>query len=76
VAGKPDPRRRYFLDEAGELVVEARDATAAVQHVLVAAGPGRVGQRVDVQVQDGALLLVGRARLVGLPSVIVTVMKW
>jgi len=62
---KARPLRILFLDKAGELVVEARNATATVQHVLVAAGPGRVGQRIDVQVQDRAFLLVGRARLIG-----------
>src|SRR5690606_37164777 len=49
-------KRGLLLDEAAELVVEARDAAAAVHQMLVAAGPGRVRRRVDVQVQRGAFL--------------------
>ena len=49
-------RRRFVsgaealgLHEAGEFLVEARQAAAAVHQLLLAAGPGRVGGRVDVQ---------------------------
>src|SRR5208283_5921041 len=47
--------------EIGETAVEARQATAAVDQLLRAASPGRVGVRVDVEVQGGALLAIGRA---------------
>lgn len=57
--------RVLLLDEAGELVVEARNAAAPVQQVGVAAGPGRVRRRVDVERQLVAFLTVGRTGLVG-----------
>jgi len=53
-----------LLDEAAELVVEARNAAAAVHQLGVAAGPRRMGARVDVQRQGRRLPCVGRAGLV------------
>ena len=42
-------------------VLEARDAAAAVDDVLAAAGPGGMRLRVDVEVEHRARLAVGRA---------------
>src|ERR1700675_1019904 len=47
------------LEEARELLVEARQAAAAVKQVLLAAGPGRVRFRVDVEMQRIARLAPG-----------------
>src|ERR1700720_2322018 len=47
------------LEEAGELLVEARQAAAAVEQVLLAAGPGRVRFRVDIEMQRIAWLAPG-----------------
>src|SRR3984893_15528809 len=47
------------LEEARELLVEARQAAAAVEQVLLAAGPGRVRFRVDVEMQRIARLAPG-----------------
>ncbi len=55
---------RLLAGEAAELGVEAGDATAAIQQMLVATGPGRVGLGVDVEVQGGPFLPVGRAGLI------------
>src|SRR5690606_13479870 len=50
--------------EIGELVLELRKTAAAVDQVLLAAGPGRVRVGVNVEVERVALLAPGRARLV------------
>src|SRR5580658_334761 len=47
------------LEEARELLVEPRQAAAAVEQVLLAAGPGRVRFRVDVEMQRIARLAPG-----------------
>src|ERR1700676_2316508 len=47
------------LEEARELLVEARQAAAAVEQVLLAAGPGRVRLRVDIEMQRIARLAPG-----------------
>src|SRR5580692_5853728 len=54
----PSPRD-LALEEARELLVEARQAAAAVEQVLLTAGPGRVRLRVDVEVQRIARLAPG-----------------
>src|SRR3954467_6849243 len=53
-----------LLQESRKLLLEPRDAAAAVEQLLGAAGPGRVRLGVDVEVQLVALLAPGRARLV------------
>src|SRR3954471_16635501 len=50
-----------FLEKAGELLLEPRQARTAVKQLLLAAGPGRVRLRVDVEIHDIALLAPGRA---------------
>src|SRR5580658_615893 len=47
------------LEEAREFLVEPRQAAAAVEQVLLAAGPGRVRFRVDVEMQRIARLAPG-----------------
>src|SRR5580704_2660981 len=47
------------LEEARELLIEARQAAAAVEQVLLAAGPGRVRFRVDIEMQRIARLAPG-----------------
>src|SRR5690349_6740030 len=47
--------------EAGELLLEARQAPAAVEQLLGAAGPGGVRLGVDVEVERIALLAPGGA---------------
>src|SRR5687768_9557572 len=54
-----------LLHEAAELVVEARDAAAAIEQRLVAAGPGRVRLGIDFERQGRAVLTVGRTGLEG-----------
>src|SRR5674476_1567369 len=49
------------LQEARELLLEARQPAAAIEQMLLAAGPGRVRFRVDVEMHDIALLAPGRA---------------
>src|SRR5690606_36565458 len=50
--------------QAGVAVLELRQPAAAVEQVLLAASPGRMRARVDVEVQRVAGRAVGRARLV------------
>src|SRR5690606_6909824 len=50
--------------EIGELVLELGQAAAAVDELLLATGPGRMGRRIDVEVQRVAFLAIGRAGLV------------
>src|SRR6185312_778895 len=53
------------LHKPGELLVEARQAAAAVHQLLLAAGPGRMRGGVDVQRDLLARRAIGGARLVG-----------
>src|SRR3984893_1029929 len=53
-----------FLEEARELLLEPRNAAAAIEHLLGAAGPGRVRLGVDIEVQLVARFAPGGARLV------------
>src|SRR4051794_4860929 len=53
-----------LLQKPGKLLLESRDAAAAVENLLGAAGPGRVRLGVDVEVQLVAFLAPGGARLV------------
>ncbi len=49
------------FEKARKLLLEARDAAAAIHQLGVAAGPGRVRLRVDVEVQRVAFLAPGGA---------------
>src|SRR5580698_7060946 len=53
-----------LLEEAREFLLEPRHAAAAIEHLLGAAGPGRMRLGVDIEVQLVARLAPGRARLV------------
>ena len=53
---------RLFLQKAGKLFLEARHTAAAVEQVLLAAGPGRMRFRVDIEMQRIAGLAPGGAR--------------
>src|SRR5262245_31051535 len=61
----PDPNlacggRLFLLEaEAGELLLEARDAPGAIHDLLLAASPGRMRLRIDVEAQRIALLAPG-----------------
>ena len=46
---------------ASEAGVEARQSAAAIEQLLRSAGPGRMGVRIDVQVERRALFAIGRA---------------
>ena len=48
--------------EIRELVLELRETATTIEQGLLAAGPCRVGGRVDVEVQRVAFLAVGRTR--------------
>src|SRR6185436_8347076 len=50
-----------LLPEPAELLLEAREAAAAVEQMLLPAGPGRVRLRVDVEAQRVARLAPGGA---------------
>src|SRR5947208_14571380 len=50
-----------------EAAVEASELPTGVEQPLLAAGPGRVRFRVDLEAQRVALLAVGRAGLVARP---------
>ena len=50
------------LQEPRELLLEPRHAAAAVDQMLLAAGPGRVRLRIDIEMQRIARLAPGRAR--------------
>src|SRR6266498_2754745 len=50
-----------LLPQAAELLLEAREAPAAIHQVLLAAGPGRMRLRVDVEAQRVARLAPGGA---------------
>src|SRR5271157_897432 len=46
--------------KAGEAAVEARQAAAAIEQLGRAPGPGRVGVRIDVEIERRALFAIGR----------------
>jgi len=50
-----------LLVEEAELLLEARNPSAAVKNSLGAAGPGRMRLRIDIQGQRIAILAVGGA---------------
>jgi len=62
-----------FFEKARKLLLEPRDAAAAVEHLLGAAGPGRVRFGVDVEVQLVAFLPQVERVWYSVPSVITTV---
>src|SRR5579864_4655719 len=47
--------------QSGEARVEAREAAAAVEQLLRAAGPGRVRVGIDVEVEGRSFRAIGRA---------------
>src|ERR1051326_1313043 len=47
--GRWESAARLFLQEAGEFLLEARQPAAAVDQMLLAAGPGRMRFRIDVE---------------------------
>src|SRR5882757_5182775 len=55
-------RKGLLLAEAAEFLLEARQTPAAIEQMLLAAGPGRVRLRVDVETQRVARLAPGGAR--------------
>src|SRR5579872_6573736 len=60
----PDEGRALLLAadaETAEAGVEARQSATAIDELLRAAGPGRMGVRVNVQMQRRAFLAPGRA---------------
>src|SRR5256885_11616928 len=54
------PDASLFLAQSAELLLEARETSATVEQVLLAAGPGRMRLRVDVEAQRVARLAPGR----------------
>src|SRR5262249_17453498 len=61
-ATQPRDSPLFLLEaEPGELLLEARKPAAAVDQLLLAAGPGRVRLGVDVEAQRVARLAPGRA---------------
>src|SRR5438105_11803255 len=57
-------KRSILLEEARKLLLEPRHAAAAVEHLLGAAGPGRVRLGIDVEVQLVAFLAPGGTGLI------------
>src|SRR4029453_7849868 len=64
VSDRRQRQRASLLEETLELLLEARDAAAAIHDLLGAAGPGRVRFGVDIEVQLVAGLTPGGAGLV------------
>src|SRR5580700_6807591 len=65
---RPCGRMRSVLDaEAAEALVEASDLAALLVQALLAAGPGRMGLRIDVETQRVAGLAIGRTGRVARP---------
>src|ERR1700716_1768415 len=56
---KAGSKASVLLEKPRKLLLEARHAAAAVEHLLGAAGPGRVRLGVDVEVQLVAFLAPG-----------------
>src|SRR5262245_12958329 len=54
-------RGLFFLEKARELLLEARQAATAVEQLLLAAGPGRVRFRVDIEMDRITLSPIGAA---------------
>jgi hypothetical protein len=54
-------RGYFFFQEARELLLEARHAAAAVDKLLLAAGPGRVRLRINVEVDRVAFRAIRAA---------------
>src|SRR5262245_27541320 len=54
---------RSGFEEAGKLLLKARQPSAAVDQVLLAAGPGGMRLRIEVDVQGNDCLAPGRASL-------------
>src|SRR5436190_6802601 len=50
-----------------EAAIEAGELSAGVEQAVLAAGPGRVRFRVDIEAQRVAFLAIGRAGLVARP---------
>src|SRR4051812_46138855 len=59
VAGAQGRLRSLLLPEPAELLLEAREAAAAVEQMLLAAGPRRMRFRVDIEAQRVAGLAPG-----------------
>src|SRR5215831_18122889 len=59
--GLARPAGALLLEEARILLLEAREPAAAVDQLLLAAGPSRVRFRIDVEMQRIARLAPGRA---------------
>ena len=57
-------RGPLFQAELLETLVESGELTAGVEQAMVAARPGRMRRRIDIQTQGIALFPVGRAGLV------------
>ena len=49
----------FLLVEEAELLLEARNTSAAVKNGLGAAGPGRMGLGINIQGQRIAVLAIG-----------------
>src|SRR5580658_1494047 len=60
--GRPTPAILFLAEEAFELLIEPRQSAAAIKQMLLAAGPGRVRLRIDVEMQRIAGLAPGRTR--------------
>src|SRR6202007_3328256 len=52
----PNRAKPSGLQEPGKLLLEAREASAAVDQLLLAAGPGRMRFRVDIEMHRVARL--------------------
>ncbi len=73
---EPESYLRVFLDEAGELLLEARQTAAAVEKLLGAAGPGRCDcGSMSSAIVSPSLPQVERVTN-SVPSVILTLMVW
>src|SRR5262249_46313194 len=57
--------RGLALHEILELLVEAREAPATIDQVLLAAGPSGMGRRIDVERELGIGLTPSRADAIG-----------
>src|SRR3954452_10989652 len=63
-AGTGGAKPSVLFEKAGKLLLDPQPAAAAIEHLLGAAGPGRVRLGVDVEVQLVAFLAPGGAGLV------------
>jgi hypothetical protein len=62
VSDRTCSRGRLFLEKARVLLLKSRQPSAAVEQMLLAAGPGRVRFRIDIQMQRIPRLAPGRPR--------------